>query len=86
MTGIEQLAVLAAEYLTSETVVSAVAAGAAGAAVSSALAPSPPGIIPPKPMPDQRAVDTARRRSLQEQVQRRGRASTILTDSGDTLG
>lgn len=90
MTGFEEVLALAGEYLTSETVVSAVAAGAAGAATSAALAPSPsaaPAVKPPVPMPDQRAIATARRRSLAEQMTRRGRASTILSDNGgDTLG
>lgn len=37
-------------------------------------------------MPDPLAQDDARRKSLVEQMQRSGRASTILTDNTGTLG
>jgi hypothetical protein len=41
------------------------------------------------PVPDDQAVQQAKRRSIAAQMARRGRASTILTDSqssGETLG
>lgn len=37
-------------------------------------------------MPDEDALQRAKRRSLTEQVRRAGRSSTILTDDSDTLG
>lgn len=62
------------------------AATAAGtAAVSSLLAPKRPDLPKPVAMPDAQAQEEARRRSIIEQTARRGRASTVLTDSG-TLG
>jgi hypothetical protein len=58
-----------------------------GAGVNAALAPKMPGVKAPAAMPDQQSQDAARRRSVVEQMARRGRASTILSDpSGDTLG
>lgn len=51
--------------------------------------PPAPAVEPPKPMPTPNDADvrTAKRRSIAEQTQRRGRASTILTaEAGDTLG
>lgn len=43
---------------------------------------------PVMPLPDDEAARRARRRSIAGQMRRRGRASTILTDStiGDPLG
>jgi hypothetical protein len=44
---------------------------------------------PTMPLPDDQAVQNARRRSIQQQISRRGRASTILSDNGagvETLG
>lgn len=89
-------AIAAAWSAISETVVSAagssavqagVASAAAGAAVSYAMQPKMPGVKAPTAMPDQQSVDAARRRSAIEQLSRRGRAATILSDSsGDTLG
>jgi len=69
----------------------AVAQGAAGAAVgaglSALLAPKIPGVKGPTPMPDQSAIDAARKRSVVQQRQRAGRASTILSQGdGGTLG
>jgi hypothetical protein len=51
-------------------------------------APAPaPSVTPPTPMPDEKMKNQAKRRSIVEQRQRMGRASTILTDtSNDTLG
>lgn len=69
------------------------AAGAlAGSVASSLLAPSPtkaPSVTPPVGMPDPLAQEQARKQSMIEQMARRGRASTILTDnagSGGKLG
>ena len=47
--------------------------------------PDLPEPKPPTAMPDPKAQERAMRRSLSEQMQRRGRASTILTQS-ETLG
>lgn len=79
------------EFLTSDTVISAAAAGAVGAAAAGAMAPKSPALPqvkppPTMPTPDSQAVVAAQRRSLAAQVARRGRQSTILTDTGDTLG
>lgn len=38
------------------------------------------------PTPDEDAINAIKRRSLAEQFGRRGRASTILTNTDDTLG
>jgi len=51
----------------------------------------PPAVTQPNvmPVPDDQAVQQAKRRSIAAQMARRGRASTILTDSqssGETLG
>lgn len=69
----------------------AVGKAAAGAAASSAatqlLAPKPPKVPGATPMPDPQATEEARKRSIAEQMARRGRASTILTDPvSGTLG
>lgn len=50
-----------------------------GALVSGAMAPKPPKIPGVTPMPDPLAQQEARRRSITEQLARRGRASTIMT-------
>lgn len=44
--------------------------------------------LPVVPVADDKAMRDARRRSIAEQMRRRGRQSTILTDTGagDTLG
>lgn len=72
--------------------------GAAASAGASALAtglvqksmmPKPPKVGTPLAMPDPLAQEQARRRSLQEQAARSGRASTMLTsptDAGGKLG
>lgn len=58
---------------------------------AAASAPAP-AIPPPTPMPvpDDAAVAAAKKRSIAAQLQRRGRASTILTDpvtgGSDALG
>ena len=64
------------------------ASAAATAGVTSLLAPKPPKIPGATPMPDEQAQMEARKRSIAEQMARRGRASTILTEpaSGGTLG
>lgn len=50
--------------------------------------PAPPVVEPPPVMPiaDAGAAQTARRRSIAAQTARRGRASTILSDSSEKLG
>lgn len=57
-------------------------------AVNKALAPDPPEIKPPTPMPDPLETQRAKERSLVEQLGRRGRANSILTNAGgsQTLG
>ena len=45
-----------------------------------------PTITPPVAMPDQQAIEADKKRSLADQLARRGRASTILTDQNDKLG
>lgn len=72
------------------------AIGALGAtAVTTMMADSPaapsiaaPAVKPPVPMPDPKGTDAAKKRSIAEMMARRGRASTILTDSAssDALG
>lgn len=66
----------------------AIGTAVAGAVVSNLLAPKPkkPTVERPTPMPGQDAKKNAARLSLIDQQQRQGRASTILTDSSDTLG
>ena len=54
-----------------------------------ATAAAAPAITSPPvmPEPDDEAVKRAKRRSIADQMRRRGRASTVLADSGtDTLG
>ena len=53
-------------------------------AVLKAIMPSKPGVAPVVGMPDAKAQAEARRRSLADQMTRRGRASTVLTS--DKLG
>ena len=75
----------------------ALATAVAGAVVSKALAPKAPkptAVAAPvleapvvMPLPDDQAAQAAKRRSIAAQVVRRGRASTILSDSSsETLG
>jgi len=59
---------------------------AAGAVTTSLLAPKPPSAPAPLPMPDPLAQQNAQRQAVIEQLARRGRASTILTSPGDSLG
>jgi hypothetical protein len=70
-------------------------AGLGGAVAASALNKSPsapaPTVTPPTtmPTPGDAADRASKRLSLMQQMQRRGRASTILTDqpaAGDKLG
>ena len=50
-------------------------------------AAQPPPLEKPTPLPDEEALKKARRRSISAQLGRRGRQSTILTDTGgDALG
>jgi hypothetical protein len=70
----------------SEAVQTGVASAVAGGVVSSVMRPKIPGVKAPAAMPDQNAIDAARRRSALDQMARHGRASTILSDPGDTLG
>ena len=62
----------------------ATAAGTALAtgAVNKLLQGKPPGLPGPTEMPDPEAQAAARQKSLVDQIARRGRASTILTDGG----
>ena len=63
------------------------ATAAGTAAVTQAMAPKRPDLPKPLAMPDPEATAEAKRRALTEQMARRGRASTILTQaSGDKLG
>jgi hypothetical protein len=60
----------------------------AGAAATSVLNRKP-GVPAPTTMPDPLAQEQARRQAIMDQLARRGRASTILTDtapSGGKLG
>lgn len=52
----------------------------------STSSPAAPAPAKPTPLPTQGATDEARKRALSLQRNRQGRASTILTDSDDTLG
>jgi hypothetical protein len=47
---------------------------------------TPPPILPPTRMPTSGDQQAAQRQSVIDQLRRRGRASTILTDNTDTLG
>lgn len=59
------------------------AAGAVGAGVATALlAPDAPELQKPGVMPDPLETQKARERSIIEQMARRGRAASILTNSG----
>lgn len=49
-------------------------------------APPPPAPITPMPIPDDEAVQQAKKRQQAQLVTRSGRASTILSDTGDKLG
>jgi hypothetical protein len=51
------------------------------AGVGALLAPDAPKEKPGPAMPDPLAQEEARRRSIAEQMARRGRASTVLTDT-----
>lgn len=77
------------------TVLTGLGAGASvlgaigGMGGSKSVAPAPPIAKPPvMPIPDDAAVKAAQRRSLADQAQRRGRQSTILSDTttNDPLG
>lgn len=71
---------------TAVTIGTAVATSVAGALVSSLLAPDAPKTPKAVPLPTSATEDAARRQSIMEQQKRQGRASTILTDTSDTLG
>lgn len=91
MSGIEELAALGAEWwgglsAGTQTVIGGAATATAATAANAALQPKLPGVKPPVAMPDQQAVEDARRRSVAQQLARRGRASTILSDQSDALG
>ena len=57
------------------------AAGTGTALVSSLLKPSAPGVPPVIGMPDPLAQEQARKQAMIEQMARRGRQSTIMTDA-----
>lgn len=71
-----------------QTLISGAAAGAASAGVSALASKgaAPPPVPKPIAMPDPQAQQEAQRRSLVAQLSRSGRASTILSDNGDSLG
>ena len=56
--------------------------------VTKALAPGAPDIKAPAPMPDPLGQEAARKKSVIEQMARRGRSASILTEPGGngTLG
>lgn len=56
------------------------------AVATSMLAPKPPTAGKAIPMPDPLAQEQAKRQAVIEQMARRGRASTILTSPGNSLG
>lgn len=66
----------------------AAAGAAASGLIQAATAPKRPDLPPPIAMPDPQAQEAARQKAIADQIARRGRASTILTDSGGsgTLG
>lgn len=85
-----------AEFFSAEGVASAAAAGAAGAGaavVANAVLPSKgsvpmPEIKPPTAMPDPLEAQKAKEKSIIEQLARRGRQASILTNppASGTLG
>lgn len=82
----------ATEAGVGSTLLAGAGKAAAGAAVSgliqAATAPKRPDLPPPIAMPDPQAQEAARQKAIADQIARRGRASTILTDSSGagTLG
>lgn len=89
-----ELAVLAAAYPVATAVAGGVAGSMLGKMMSSdtpaSQATAAPTVSAPTvmPTPGDANTDAAKRKSLSDQLARRGRASTILTDNGvtDTLG
>jgi len=69
-----------------KTALTAAAASIGSGVVTSLLAPKPPKLSAVTAMPDPLAQEQARRQSLIEQTARRGRASTIMTDPGNSSG
>jgi len=88
------MAALAAAYPVAASVVGGVAGSMIGKMMSpdtpAAQATAAPTVSAPTvmPTPGDANTDAAKRKSLSDQLARRGRASTILTDNGvtDTLG
>lgn len=71
------------------TLGTALATGVAGAVVGDMLAPDMPASPEQRKLgaaPDPAAQEAARKRSLAEQLTRRGRASTVLTSASGSLG
>ena len=66
----------------------AAAKAAISAGITKLVTPRPPGPTKPTPMPDMNSPEAqmARSRSIAEQMARRGRASTLLTQPSNTLG
>ena len=66
----------------------AAAKAAISAGITKLATPRPPGPTKPTPMPDMNSPEAqmARSRSIAEQMARRGRASTLLTQPSNTLG
>jgi len=89
-----ELAALAAAYPVAASVAGGVAGSVIGKMITpdtpTATAPAAPTVTPAPtmPTPGDANTDAAKRKSLADQLARRGRASTILTDNGvtDTLG
>ena len=58
----------------------------ANSLLAKSMAPAAPEVKPPTAMPDPQAQEAARQRKIAEQIARRGRASTILTEPANRLG
>lgn len=65
-----------------------VASAAVTAGANALLAPKPPKVPGVTPMPDEMAMQEQRKRSIAEQMARRGRAASIMTEApaAGTLG
>lgn len=77
------------EFLTSDAAVTAAVAGTAGASAAKLLTPKQqlPELRPVTAMPDPLEQQKAKERSIVEQMARRGRSASILTQpAGTTLG
>ena len=68
------------------TILNSAAAGATSAALGGLLAPKQPSLPGVTPMPDPLAQEEARKKSILDQLARRGRDATILTDTSNSGG